>query len=125
MRELGADHRTGGQRNPADPNDFFDVPVPVLRPADHSGTRNGAISIADVIATVAYIGTSAGNPNAANAMGLMYGSDLNGNGRLDGQEYDRSPATDSTQPWRPGPPSGAVNIADAIVQLNSVGDNCQ
>ena len=78
-----------------------------------------------MIATVAYIGTSAGNPNAANAMGLMYGSDLNGNGRLDGQEYDRSPATDSTQPWRPGPPSGAVNIADAIVQLNSVGDNCQ
>src|SRR5207237_2549249 len=36
VRELGSDHRTGGQRNPGDPNDFFDVPVPVLRPADHS-----------------------------------------------------------------------------------------
>ena len=123
-RELGPDHRTGGQRNPADPYDFYDVPVPVLRPSDHSGTRDRAVSIGDVIAIVAYIGTSTANPNAPNGQGLIYGSDLNGNGKLDGQEYDRSPSQTAGQPWDSGPPDGAVRIGDALVALNSVGDNC-
>ncbi len=125
MRETGLDHRTGGQRSPTDPWDFYDVPVPVLRPQDTTGTRDHVISIADVIAVIAYIGTNTANPNTPNGQGLVYGSDLNGNGTPDGQEYDRSPSANSSMPWQSGPPDGAVRIADALVDLNSVGDNCR
>ena len=119
--EFGPSHTTGGQREPTNGNDFFDVPAPALLPTNTSGTRNRAISIQDVIAIVAYVGTSAANPNFANGNGAKYGSDLNANGRMDGQEYDRSPGSPA---WAPGAPNGAVSIADALIGLNSVGDNC-
>ena len=60
----------------------------------------------------------------ANGQGLVYGSDLNGNGKPDGQEYDRSASQTAGQPWDSGPPDGAVRIGDALVALNSLGDNC-
>ncbi len=123
-RELGADWHTGGQRDPNFVWDFFDVPVPPLLPSDMSGIRNKAVSIADVIAILSYIGTTAANPSQANANGAMYGSDLNANGAPDGQEYDRAAGGVSGQPWRSGAPSGAVTIADALVDLNQVGTNC-
>ena len=82
------------------------------------------VSIADVIAIVSYVGTSAGAPTTANANGAKYGTDLNANGKLDGSEYDRSPSTTSGQPWRSEQPNGAVSIQDALVDLNQIGDNC-
>ena len=120
-REAGADHRTGGQRDAASQWDFFDVPAPALLPSSTSGARNRAITIGDTIAVLAYVGTSAANPNAANANGATYGSDLNGNGVQDGQEYDR---TTGASPWAPAGPNGAVSISDVVLTLNSVGDNC-
>ena len=104
------------------PWDFFDVPTPALTPANTSGVRNKAVSIADVIAIVSYVGTSDGG--ATNANGVSYNSDLNSNGLADGREYDRAPSSELSKPWRSGAPNGAVSIADALVGLNQVGDNC-
>ena len=123
-RELGGDWHAGGQRDPHDPWDFYDVPVPVLLPGHQGGTKSRAVTIADVIAVLAYIGTSASSPNSANANGATYGSDLNNNGVADGQEYDRSASTDSSQPWRSGAPRGFVSIGSAIVGLAQVGTDC-
>ncbi len=123
-KELGPSHATGGQRDPNNPWDFFDVPTPVLLPGHTTGTRSHAVTIADAIAILSYIGTTAANPNTANANGAMYGSDLDADGHQDGQEYDRGTAPNPAMPWAPGPPNGAVQISDAILALNSVGDNC-
>ncbi len=120
-RELGADHKTGGQRDPNDFWDFFDVPTPPLVPSNTTGTRNHAISIGDAIGILAYIGTNNANPNQANSQGATYGSDWNNNGIADGQEYDRTPGA---QAWAPGPPNGAVTIGDALIAVNGIGDNC-
>jgi hypothetical protein len=121
-RTLMYTHLQGGDRDPLNPNDFFDVPVPVLTPSNTSGARNRAVSIADVIAILTYIGTSDGGGTNANA--VSYNSDLNTNGAFDGREYDRTPSADPSKPWRSGAPNGAVSIGDALVALNQVGDNC-
>ena len=124
LRELGADWHTGGQRDPNNVWDFFDVPVPVLLPGNTTGTRNKAISISDVIAILSYVGTSSANASQPNGNGATYGSDLNANGVTDGAEYDRTAGGFAGQSWRSGAPNGAVSIADAIVDLNQVGTNC-
>ena len=120
-REAGPDHRLGGQRNASNQWDFFDVPTPALLPSNTTGARNKAITIADAIAVLAYIGTAASQPNTPNGNGATYGSDLDHNGVQDGRQYDRSIGIAD---WAPGQPSGAVTISDALLILNSVGDNC-
>ena len=97
------------------------MPVPALTASNGTGVRNRAITIQDVIAVMAYVGTSAADPNTLNSNGARYGSDLNANGIPDGQEYDR---TAGAQPWAPGPPNGSVTMADVMLEQNSVGDNC-
>ncbi len=121
-RELGGDHRDGGQRDPLSPWDFFDVPLPALSPLNPSGSRSGFISIGDVIGVVAYIGTTDGG--GPNSNGEWYDTDLDGNGLKDGSEYDRSASTVINEPWRSRAPNGAVTIGDAIVGLNQIGDSC-
>jgi hypothetical protein len=54
----------------------------------------------------------------------LYNSDLNANGVLDGREYDRAPSSDGSKPWRSSAPNAVVSIADALIALNQVGDNC-
>ena len=117
--EMGPDHTLGGDRDPLNPWDFADMWVPSLPAA---GSRSGAITIADVIATLPWIGTSAGA--GPNTTGRRYDMDSNANGVADGVEYDRSPSTTQHKPWRTGPPSGAVSIADAILVLHVIGDHC-
>lgn len=112
----------GGDRDPAAPWDFFDVPVPALLPSNTSGVRNGAIGIQDVLAVVAYIGTV--DNAGANMQGADYDSDLNGNGIEDGAEHDRLPSAVSGKPWRSGAPSGSVSINDALVGLLQIGSVC-
>ncbi len=116
--EAGLDHLVGGQRDPSDPWDVFDVPVPALLPGAAAGARNKFITLADVLADLAYVGTSAAHPVT------RYGSDLNGNGIPDGQEYDRAPSATPGQPWRSGPPNGFVTLGDVLVVLAQVGTNC-
>ena len=123
-KELGADPMSGGDRDPLNPWDFFDAPTPALTAANGAGIRSGAVTLADVIAVLYYVGTSAANPTQANGSGVIYGSDWNLNGVQDGKEYDRAPSSDASKPWRSSAPNGSVSIADAIVMLNQVGANC-
>ncbi len=120
-RETGANQLTGGLRNPLLRWDFFDVPNPALS-INPAAPRNKVISIADAIAALAYIGTFVGGP--PNGNGANYNTDLNLNLWLDGEEYDRTPSIFAGQPWRVGPPNGAVTIGDALLLLNSIGHNC-
>jgi Bacterial TSP3 repeat len=120
--EAGADHASGGQRDALNPWDFFDVPAPALRAADTTGARSKTVSLADVLAVLAYTGTRHGGP--ANANGVSYDTDLNSNGILDGAEYDRSFAAYAGQPWRSGPPDGVVALSDVLIALQQAGDHC-
>jgi outer membrane protein assembly factor BamB len=122
VKELGPDWHNGGQRDPHDPWDFFDVPVPAIRAGFTTGQRNGAISISDALAVLAYVGTQTGGP--ANVNGIRYDDDLNANGIPDGQEYDRTSSTTPGQPWRSNAPNGSVAIQDVLVALAQVGTNC-
>ena len=120
--ELGTMPLAGGDRDPLNPWDVFDVPAPALRPSNTTGVRNKVVSIQDVISILFYVGTT--EAGAANANGANYTSDLDLNGIEDGAEYDRSPAPIPAKPWRSGPPNKVVNIGDAIIALNQVGLNC-
>jgi hypothetical protein len=129
----------GGDRDPLNPWDFFDVPVPTNKDPHRNGTTNGAVSIADVLAVVAYIGTAhGGGPNANrvsydstkdgdwfNASAGTFGTDGNtGADDAVGRQYDRTPSQIAAKPWRSGPPNGSVSIQDALIALNQVGDVC-
>lgn len=120
INELGANQVTGGSRNPFLPWDFADMWVPSL--PNPAATKNRAITIADAVAQLAWIGSFAGGP--PNANGLDYDLDLNGNLLADGAEYDRTASTAPGQPWRTNGPNGAVTIADVLNVLNSIGHNC-
>lgn len=122
-QELGPDWHTGGQRDTNNPWDFFDVPVGPLLPSDITGARDKVVGLSDVLADLQYSRTSAALPNRANANGAKYGSDLNGNGIVDGVEYDRSEAPPA-QPWRSGSPDGSVGLGDALLVLAQAGTNC-
>ncbi len=123
VNELSPDPVTGGGgRSTSSPWDFFDVPVPPLRASDASGTRNHVVTLADTIGILFYVGTADGG--APNANGVSYNTDVNHNGVPDGREYDRTGSTDSSRMWLSNPPNGSVSIADAIVSLAQVGDNC-
>lgn len=122
-REAGPEHTSGGDRDPLNHWDFFDVPAPALSPAHPNSGRNKVVTLADVLAILSYVGTV--HLSGPNANDLSYDTDLNGNGVLDGAEYDRAPSTTQSKPWRSGPPSGAVTLQDALVALAQVGDNCR
>ena len=142
VRELGPSHATGGQRDPNNPWDVFDAPGSVAADPAPNGQRNKAVSIADVIAVVSYIGTfngDAGSPSNSNGVrydslkdgdwfnsttGFMGPDGAVGPDDKAGLRYDRTASTTAGQPWRSGPPNGAVSIQDALVALNQVGTNC-
>ena len=121
-RERGPDVLLGGRRGALNPWDFFDVPTPALNTSNSTATRNRAISIADLIAILYYVGTS--DRGGMNANRVAYNTDLNNNGVPDGREYDRTGSTDLSKPWSSGPPNGAVSLADVIIVLAQVGTNC-
>lgn len=116
-RELLYPHTLGGERDPLNPWDFFDVPFAALR-VDSAGIRDGGIGVtSDVIALLAYTGVNVGSPD--------YESDYDGNGVRDGLQYDRS-LNVYPESWRSGPPDGGIGITtDVIALLAQVGDSCQ
>ena len=111
----------GGARDWDSQWDFFDVPVPALKPGQ-MGTKNGVITLADVLAVQAFAVTANNGP--PNSGGYDYDSDINGNGVEDGVEYDRTPSDVPDMPWRSGPPNGSVTLQDVLVALSSVGHTC-
>jgi hypothetical protein len=113
--ELGSNINLGGMRDPRNPWDFADVPVPSLPNA--GAVRNGAVTINDAIAALIWVGTT--NDGGTNAQGRDYDNDANTNGVEDGAEYDRTPNGAIS-----GPPNGAVTISDVAVILPQIGDSC-
>jgi hypothetical protein len=142
VKELGASHATGGERDPDNAWDFFDAPGPVAIDPTPNGAKNKATSIADVLAVVSYIGTFDGDAaSSPNSSGVRYDSLKDGDwfdsvtgfmgsdgtiGPDDkaGRRYDRTASSTAGQPWRSGPPDGGVSIQDALVALNQIGTNC-
>lgn len=133
IEEAGDDPALGGDRNPFFAYDFFDVTVPVRADPSPNGPRNKAVSLADVGATLSYVGafptgTCGDNPNGN---GVDYdcdkGVDTNGDtvpdippdGVPDGRDYDRSPSWPFS-----GPPDNAINLGDVGSALSQVGHTC-
>ena len=121
-QEVGLNHTVGGDRNPLDPWDFYDVVVPAITAGDTTGLRNKVISLSDVAAVLFYVGTL--ENGAPNLHGVDYDSDLNGDGTTDGREYDRRPSLNPAKKWQSRLGDGAVSLQDVAVALSQVGDNC-
>jgi parallel beta-helix repeat protein len=103
--------------------DFYDVPVPANADMTPNGPRDKAVNVQDVVGVTKYVGTSNNGP--ANANGVDYDSDKDGDTVKDGVAYDRSPGALPNPPYEAGPPSGAVNLQDVVVVLRQVGLSCQ
>jgi len=125
--ELGPDPILGGQRDPLNHWDFYDVPVPAIHTVcrspgvcDPVPTKDGAIGITtDAVALLLY----AGALNKGNDP--RYNVDLDGNTIEDGLEYDRTTSAYLDQPWRSGPPDGGIGITmDVVAILKQVGHSC-
>jgi hypothetical protein len=119
--ETGIFHQLGGERSPLSFWDFFDVPTPALK-SGVIGTKNRAVTLADVLAVLAFSGViDNGQPNPG---GYDYDTDVNGNGIEDGREYDRLPSSDPSQIWRSSPPNGVISLQDATVANAQTGNTC-
>ncbi|MGB6837146.1 MAG: flexitail domain-containing putative surface protein [Dehalococcoidia bacterium] len=118
--ETGPEPGLGGTRDPLDPYDFYDVPVPTAFNGGTLDDRDQAVSILnDVLAVLEYSGTSDGGP--PNGLGRQYNQDNNGDTLDDGLLYDRS-----VGPVWSDAPDGAVNIlADVLLVLAQSGHSCQ
>jgi hypothetical protein len=99
VEERGDNVALGRLRDPFNPWDFADVPTPALPMA--GAARNGAVSLADVGATLAWVGRVDGGP--PDAGGHDYDDDNNANLIDDRAEYDRTFGGAVS-----GPPDGAI-----------------
>ncbi|TAK62433.1 MAG: hypothetical protein EPO22_07495 [Dehalococcoidia bacterium] len=93
--------------DPANPWDFYSVPVPALFAAANPATvfKDNVVSASDAQAVFAYF------TKGAKAGTTTYDEDLDGNGVKDGREYDRSFAG----PGESGPPDGVIAASDAQI----------
>ena len=139
-QELGSDWKLGGQRDPNNKWDFWDVPVPPISATNWNlpvgdpkrPKMDHAITVQDAQAVWAYYGTKKGGP--ANAAGYSYDTHYGYQMGLtddpnftDGMFYDRSPSTDQTQFWRTNAPRGIVGAATAQLEMSLYsrgGSNC-
>jgi hypothetical protein len=98
--------------DPADPWDFYNVPVPALLAAQNpqSAVRDRLVSPGDAQAVFAY-------SKAGAKMGTtVYDQDLDHNGVKDGIQYDRT----MLGVGRSGPPDGIVAASDAQIAFAQV-----
>jgi hypothetical protein len=126
LQEEGDDMTKGGQRNPHDPYDFYDVPVPARcdvadgcppgAEVGANGPRSRVVNMSDVLAVLFYVFTT--DNGGMNANRVDYDS-VKGSCAINGvpnQEeglcYDRSPASPLS-----GPPNGVVNMIDVLAVL--------
>jgi hypothetical protein len=119
----------GGQRNPLDPWDFYDVPAPTIGNGGSMANRDKAVSIGnDVLGVLEYAGTSRDGPANAGPDGVPgnaddrdYDDDKDHNDVKDGIAYDRSVGVQ----WS-GPPNGAISLGeDVLLVLDQSGHSCQ
>lgn len=135
VEEAGDDPTLGGDRNPFDPYDFYDVPVPAREDPTPNGAKNQGITMGDVLAVLFYTGTYRTDVcgDNLNGNGVDYdcdkGVDTDGDtaadippdGVPDGQGYDRSPAWPSSFS---GPPDNAISMGDVLAVLLQTGHSC-
>ena len=118
--ELGPNPDLGGQRDPQNPWDFYDVPVPSHYASGGGGTRDKAIGMTtDMVALLTYVGSinTGSDPR--------YNVDLDHDGVQDGIEYDRRTSAYPSQPWRSGPPDGGIGITtDVVAMIKQGGHSC-
>jgi hypothetical protein len=120
QEELGSNPVLGGQRDPHNFWDFYDVPVPSHYASGGGGTRDKAIGITtDMVALLTY----AGSTNTGSDP--RYNVDLDGDGVQDGIEYDRTPSAYPSQLWRSGPPDGGIGVTtDVVAMIKQGGHSC-
>jgi hypothetical protein len=109
--ELSSHFLMGGQRDPLDEWDFFDVPRPVGEPG--TGTKDKQIDGNDALAVLSKFGASPGDPVPEAP-------------KYD-DAYDRSAPTASypSEPyWDTGPPNGVQDGNDIIWNLWQFGHTC-
>lgn len=140
--EVGNDPTVGGQRDPLNPWDFYDVPVPAIGSnGTIDGEKNGAVNMGDVLAVLYYFG--AGTPydnlevvdgkytcvdpqnQTCSGNGVCYCDDLNQNGIADGAEYDRRASSVPSNIYALGPPDGIVMISDILAIYSQFDHSCQ
>lgn len=114
----------GMGRDPDDPWDFYDVPIPVNPDPTPNGPKNHAIAMDDVLGVLFYVGTQEGG--TTNANGVAYDTvkdscdwDKDGTWDKEGICYDRTP-----DPPLSGPPDWAVAMDDVLAVLAQTGDSC-
>jgi len=112
FEELGADPALGGSRDPDNPYDFYDVPLPVGAPG--TGNKDKQIDGNDALAVLAKFGASPGDPIPT------------------APPYD--PAYDRSAPpavypdagyWRTAAPDGVQDANDALWNIWQFGHSCQ
>jgi hypothetical protein len=120
QEELGSNPALGGQRDPQNRWDFYDVPVPSLYQSGGAGVRDKAIGMTtDMVALLTYVGSKNTGSDA------RYNVDLDGDGVQDGIDYDRRPSAYPSQLWRSGPPDGAIGITtDVVAMTKQAGHSC-
>ena len=111
VEELGPDPLLGGQRDPLNPWDFFDVPLPVGEPG--TGTKDQQVDGNDALAVLSKFGASPGDPFPTAP-------------KYD-EAYDRS-APPAVYPdagyWRTGAPDGVQDANDALWAIWQFGHSC-
>jgi subtilisin family serine protease len=105
-QESGSDPLLGGQRDPLNPYDFFDVPLPVGEPG--TGDRDGQIDGSDALAVLAKFGAVLGDPVPS---APKYDA-----------AYDRSQPTPN--PWNTQAPDGTQDGNDILWSLWQFGHSC-
>jgi len=118
-KEVGLNPISGGGRNPLNPYDFYDVPVPTAFNGGTLANRDRAVSILnDVLAVLEYSGTTAGG--ACNSLGRCYDQDRNSDGQVDGILYDRS----AGPVWSDAPDRAVTILTDVLLVLAQSGQSC-
>jgi len=127
--ELGSNPALGGTRDPNNPWDFYDVPVPSAFDGGTLGDRDQAVSMLnDVLSVLEYSGTwngglcnSGPDQIPGSPDGRCYNQDNNCDGRNDGLLYDRSAGAT----WSDAP-NGAIKVTeDLLLVIAQTGHSCQ
>jgi len=129
MQELGPDPTHGGTRDPLNPWDFYDVPVPTAFNGGTMANRDRAVTILnDLLAVLDYTGTSENGPPNQGPDGIAgtaddrdYDQDRNGDTVKDGRTYDRSVGAI----WSDAPNGAVTIVEDLLLVVAQAGHTCQ
>ncbi len=141
-KELGSDWKKGGQRDPHNRWDFYDVPTPAITsfnwnlPAGDPARpkMDHAINANDAQAVFAYFKNGAHQGQTTSVNGISYDTHYgylmgltNDPNFTDGMFYDRVASADPTQFWKTGSPTSAVTPQAAQLAFSIFsrgGTNC-